>query len=143
MMNRFNTARVLAGTSALGFFLAAGLHTSGYRQVVLRAQQGVGGSPLEVAALWLAFAAALLLFGMMVALVALRRVTGVGGRWVLALAGCFPLITVLLQLRFLGFIPPVVILSAVAAVTFAAALVWPAVSQGVATDKIVGEGGLR
>jgi hypothetical protein len=128
-MNRFNTARVLAGTSALGFFLAAGLHTSGYGEVVLHAQQGVGCSPLEVAALWMAFAAALFVFGIMVALVALRRVTG--GRWVLALAGCFPLITVLLQLRLVGFIPPVVTLSAVAAVTFAAALVWPAVSQGV------------
>ena len=130
-MNRFNAARVLAGTSAVGFFLAAGLHASGYKQVVLRAAQGVGCSPLEMAALWLAFAAALVLFGMMVVLVTLRWVTGAGGRWVLALAGCFPLLTVLLQLRFVGFIPPVVTLSAVAAVTFAAAFVWPAVSPGV------------
>ena len=130
-MNRFNTARVLAGTSAFGFFLAAGLHASGYRQVMLRAAQGVGGSPLEMAALWLAFAAALLLFGVMVALVALRRVTGGEARWVLALAACFPLLTVLLQLRFVGFIPPVVTLSAVTAVTFAAAFLWPPVSQVV------------
>ena len=126
-MNRVNPARVLAGTSAFGFFLAAGLHASGYRQVVLRAQQGVGCSPLEM----VAFAVALVLFGVMVALVALRRVTGGGARWVLALAGCFPLVTVLLQLRLVGFIPPVVTLSAVAAVTFAAAFVWPAVSPGV------------
>ena len=123
-MNRFTTARVLTGGSAVGFFLAAGIHASGYRHVVLHAEAGVGCSPLELAALWLAFASALIVFGMLAALVALRRITG-GERWVLALAGCFPLMTVLLQLRLVGFISPVVYLSAVAAVTFAAAIVWP------------------
>jgi len=129
-MNRFSTARALAGLSAFGFLLAAGLHASGYRQVVLRAEQGVGCSPLELGALWLAFAAALLVFGVLVALVALRRITG-GGRWILALAGCFPLITVLLQLRLVGFIPPELTLAAVTVVTFAAALAWPVESPGV------------
>jgi len=128
-MNRFNTARALAGLSAFGFFLAAGLHVSGYRQVVLQAEQGVGCSPLELGALWLAFAAALLVFGVLVVLVALRRISG--GRWVLSLAGCFPLITVLLQLRLVGFIPPELTLGAVTVVTLAAALVWPAESSSV------------
>jgi hypothetical protein len=128
-MNRFNAARILAGTSAFGFFLAAGLHASSYRQVMLRAELGVGCRPLELGALWLAFAAALIVFGAMVALVASRRITG--GRWVLALAGCFPLITVLVQLRLVGFIPPELSLAAVTAVTFAAALVWPAESPSV------------
>ena len=128
-MTRFNTARVLAGVGALGFFLAAALHTSAYRQVVLQAQQGFAGTASVVAALWLAFGGALLLFGTMVALVGFGQVTG--ARWILALAACFPLITVVLQLRFLGFIPPVVILSTVALVTSAAAVVWPGVKQRV------------
>jgi len=128
-MNRFQTGRALAGLSAFGFLLAAGVHTSGYRQVVLRAGQGVGCSPLELGALWLAFAAALLVFGVLVVLVTLRRISG--GRWVLALAGCFPLITVLLQLRLVGFIPPELTLGAVTVVTFAAALAWPAESPDI------------
>ena len=79
--------------------------------------------------LWLAFAAALLVFGVLVVLVTLRRISG--GRWVLALAGCFPLITVLLQLRLVGFIPPELTLGAVTVVTFAAALAWPAESPDI------------
>jgi hypothetical protein len=43
----------------------------------------------------------------------------------LALAGCYPLVTVLLQLHFLGFTRSVAIFSVVAAVSFAAALTFP------------------
>ena len=35
-MTRYQTAQLLAGVSAVGFVLAAGLHTSEYRGVVLR-----------------------------------------------------------------------------------------------------------
>jgi hypothetical protein len=89
-MTRHQTAQVLAGASAVGFLLAAGLHTSEYRRVVLRAQQGFAGLAPFVATLC-----------------------------------CFPSITVLLQLHFLGFTPPVAIFSAVAAMNFAAALTFP------------------
>jgi hypothetical protein len=123
-MTRYQTARVLAAMSASGFLLAAGIHTAGLRRVVFQAQRGLSGlAPPFVAALWLAFAAALGVLGLMVTLVALGRVTG--GRAILALAGCFPAATVVLQLHFLGFTPPVAILAAVAAVSFAAALALP------------------
>ncbi len=128
-MTRYKTAQILTGVAAFGFFVAAGLHISGYRQVLLQAQQGFSGLAPLVSALWLVFAAAMVILGVMVTLVALGRVTG--GRWILALAGCFPLITVLLQLRFLGFIPPVAILSTVAAVSFGAAIAFPTISQRV------------
>ena len=122
-MTRYQTAQLLAGVSAVGFVLAAGLHTSEYRGVVLRAQQGFAGLAPFVAALWLTFAAALVILGLIVTLVAFGRVTP--GRSILALAGCFPSVTVVLQLHFLGFTPPVAVFSAVAAVTFAAALTFP------------------
>lgn len=133
-MSRFRTARVLAGIGAFGFLLAAVLHTSQYAKVVAQARNASADLAPLVAALWLAFAGAMLLLGTMAALVAMGRIRE--GRWILALAALFPAITVLLQLRYLGFIPPVVILSTVALVTIAAAAAWPSVSQqvGVAAD---------
>jgi len=100
-VTRHQTARTLASVASVGFFLEAGLHTYQYRQVVLQAQAQLSGLLPLVSALWLAFAAAMLVLGGMVTVVALGRVTG--ARWILALAGCLPLVTVLLQLRFLGF----------------------------------------
>ncbi len=126
-MTRYKTAQVLAGVSAVGFLLAAGLHTTEYRRVVLRAQQGFAGLAPFVATLWLTFAAALVILGWIVTLVAFGRVTP--GRSILALAACFPAVTVVLQLRFLGFTPPVAIFSAVAAMNFAAALTFPTVRR--------------
>jgi hypothetical protein len=128
-MTRYKAAQVLAGVSAFGFFVAAALHTSGYRQVVLQAQQGFSGLAPLVSALWLVFAAAMVVLGLMVTLVAFGRV--IGGRSILALAGCFPLVTVVLQLHFLGFSPPVAILSTLAAVSFGAAIAFPTVSERV------------
>src|ERR1051325_3820768 len=112
-MTRYKTAQILAGVSAVGFLLAAGLHTTDYRRVVLRAQQGFSGLAPLVATLWLTFAASLVILGLIVTLVAFGHVTPV--RSILALAGCFPAITVVLQLRFLGFTPPVAVFSAIAA----------------------------
>ena len=128
-MTRYKTAQVLAGVSACGFFVAAGLHTSGYRQVVLQAQRGFSGLAAFVATLWLTFAAAMAILGLLVTLVVLGRVTG--GRSILALAGCFPFVTVVLQLHFLGFTPPVGIFSIVAALSFGAAVSFPAGSARV------------
>ncbi len=91
-MTRYKTAQVLAGVSAVGFLLAAGLHTTEYRRVVLRAQQGFAGLAPFVATLWLTFAAALVILGLIVTLVAFGRVTP--GRSILALAACFPAVTV-------------------------------------------------
>lgn len=130
-MTRHQTARTLASVAGFGFFLEAGLHTYQYRQVVLQAQAQLSGLLPLVSALWLAFAAAMLVLGGMVTAVALGRVTG--ARWILALAGCLPLVTVLLQLRFLGFTRATAILSAIAVVTFTAAMLFPSDGPAVAT----------
>jgi hypothetical protein len=122
-MTRYKTAQVLAGVSAVAFFVAAGLHASGYRAVVLQTQQALGVLAPLVAALWLAFAAAMLVLGCIVGLVALGRVPA--GRWIVALAGCFPFITVLLQLDLLGFTRSTAMLAAVAVVTLGAAFAFP------------------
>src|ERR1041385_2137109 len=60
-MTRSKTAPLLAVASAVGFLLAAGLHATEYRRVVLRAQQGFSGLAPLVATLWLTFAAALVI----------------------------------------------------------------------------------
>ena len=122
-MNRHRIARLLAGTLSLGFFVAAGLHMSGYRPVVLQAERGVSGLAPLISTLWLAFGAALFVLGIMVGLVAVGRITE--GRWVLALTGCFPLVTVLLQLQFLGFTRWTAIFSTLAVVSLVAAIVFP------------------
>ena len=126
-MTRYQTGRVLTAVAALGFFVAVVLHLSEYRGVVLRAQQGFSGLTPLLATLWLAFAAAMLVLGAIVCLVLFGRVTG--GRWILALVGCFPLITVILQLALLGFTAPTAVLLAVAVVTFAAAIVPPSTAK--------------
>src|ERR1043166_1101894 len=109
--------------SKTAHLLAAGLHATEYRRVVLRAQQGFSGLAPLVATLWLTFAAALVILGLIVTLVAFGHANP--GRSILALAGCFPAITVALQLRFLGFTTPVAVFAAVAALSFAAALTFP------------------
>ncbi len=125
-MTRQRTAQFLTGLSAFGFFLAAGLHTSGYGSVVALAQQGPPGLAPLVSALWLAFTAGLILFGIVVTLVALGRVRS---RPILILASCFPLGTAVLQIRFLGFIPPVAILSTIAVLGIAGALAFPKATE--------------
>jgi hypothetical protein len=76
-----------------------------------------------VATLWLAFAVALVVLGCMVALVALGRVRE--GRWILALAGCLPLVTAFLQLGLLGFTRSTAVFATVGAVNIAAAIAVP------------------
>jgi hypothetical protein len=126
-MTTHRTARVLAALSAFGFFVGAGLHTSGYRGVVLLAQQGPSGLAALVSALWLAFTAGMVVLGIIIMLVALGRVSGARG--VLLTAAGFPLATAALQLKFLGFIPPVAILSTIGALSIAAAIMWPKVRE--------------
>jgi hypothetical protein len=126
-MTRSKIAQVLAGVSAVAFFVAAGLHASGYRAVVQQARRGVGGVAPLVAALWLAFAAAMVVLGGMVSLVAVGRIKE--GRWILALAGCLPVITVLLQLQLLEFTRSTAMLATVAAVSIAAAVVFPSMRE--------------
>jgi hypothetical protein len=104
------------------------LHMSGYQSVALLAQQGPTGLGPLVSALWLAFSAAMITLGLIVAILARGQLAAT--RAILVLAACFPLATALLQLRFLGFIPPVAILAAIAVIGFAGAAAVPR-SQGV------------
>jgi hypothetical protein len=131
-VTRYQIARILAGVSAFGFFFEAVRHTSEYRQVILQAERSLSGSAPLVSALWLAFAAAMLALGAIVALVALARVTS--GRWILALAAGLPLVTVLLQLHFLEFTRSTAILSAIVVVSLAAAIAFPSATQPAATS---------
>lgn len=126
-MTRQRAAQILAGTAAVGFFVGAGLHTSGYASVILLAQQGPAGLASLVSALWLAFTAGMVVLGMIVTLVALGRVGGACA--VLLCAAGFPLATAVLQMRFLGFIPPVAILSTIGALSIAAAVALPQVRE--------------
>jgi hypothetical protein len=126
-MTRYKAAQILAGVSAVAFFVAAALHTSGYRAVVQQARRGVGGVAPLVAALWLAYGAAMVVLGGMVSLVAVGRVRE--GRWILVLAGCLPFITVLLQLQLLQFTRSSAMLATVAALSIAAALVFPSTRE--------------
>lgn len=119
-MNRQKIARGLTALSAAGFFVAAVLHTSGYQSVAFLAQQGPTGLGALVSALWLAFSAAMITLGLIVAILARGQVAE--ARAILVLAACFPLATAALQLRFLGFIPPVAILATIALITFAGAV---------------------
>jgi hypothetical protein len=128
-MNRYKTAQVLAAVSAVAFFVAAGLHVSAYRAVVQQSRQGFAGVAPLVATLWLAFAAALVVVGGIVSLIALGRVRE--GRWILALAGCLPLITVVLQLQLLAFTRSSAVLTVVAAVSLAAAAVFPSTRESL------------
>jgi hypothetical protein len=122
-MTRHKVARGLTGLSAAGFFIAAMLHTSGYQPVTALAQQGPSGLGGLVSALWLAFSAAMITLGLIVAILVRGQVGA--ARAILILAGCFPLATAALQLRFLGFIPPVAILGTIALVSFAGAVASP------------------
>jgi hypothetical protein len=122
-MTRHRFARALTELSAVGFFIAAMLHTSGYQSVTLLAQQGPSGLGGLVSALWLAFSAAMITLGLIVAILARGQVGG--ARAILVLVACFPLATAALQLRFLGFIPPVAILGTIALVSFAGAVASP------------------
>jgi hypothetical protein len=126
-MNRYRIAQIMAGVSAVAFFVAAWLHTSGYRAVVQQARRGVSGVAPVVAALWLAYGAAMVVLGGMISLVAVGRIRD--GRWILVLAGCFPLMTVLLQLQLLEFTRSSAMLSTVAAVSIAAAVVFPSTRE--------------
>lgn len=126
-MTRPRIAQVLAGVVAVAFFVAAWLHTSGYRAVVQQARRGVSGVAPVVAALWLAYAAAMVVLGGMVSLVAVGRIRD--GRWVLALAGCFPLVTVWLQLQLLEVTRSTAMFAIVAALSIAAAVVFPSTRE--------------
>lgn len=114
-------ARVLAGIAAAGFFATAALHATGHGAVTAMAAETQSLAAL-VPALWLGFSADLVVLGLIVAAVAWRPIPG--GRAVLAIASLAPLAAAGLQVRYLGFIPPTLLLLALGLLTLVAGAVW-------------------
>ncbi|MDH3292163.1 MAG: hypothetical protein OEO20_11005 [Gemmatimonadota bacterium] len=125
MANRKRLGSILGACSALGFVLTAGLHATGYRSVTDLARQGPEDLRTLVPALWVSFSTDLVVTGLIVLVVVWRRSTA--SSLVLTIAGFIPAIAAGLQIAYLGFIPPTAILIALALVTWAAAMVLPAV----------------
>jgi len=117
----FGTGLTIA--AAVAYLATAGLHATGYDSVTALAGQTTGDLATLVPMLWLGFSADLVVLALVIGAVALSPV---GGRLVLACAALCPLGAAVLQMRFVGFIPPTAILLAVTALTLAAAAVRPA-----------------
>jgi hypothetical protein len=123
--NRKRLGSILGACSALGFVLTAGLHATGYPAVTDLARQGPEDLRALVPVLWVAFSTDLVVTGLIVLVVVWRRSRA--SRLVLTIAGFIPAIAAGLQIAYLGFIPPTVILIALAIVTWASAIVLPPV----------------
>jgi uncharacterized membrane protein len=118
-MTREATIRFLTGLSAAAFLLSAALLVSSYRSIVASAQQAPADIATLVPALWLAFTAAMIVFGVIVT--ATTRRDGLNPRLTLFLVALFPTATGICFVRFLGFMSVTVILFIVAGLTLAAA----------------------
>jgi hypothetical protein len=111
-------ARVLRLATGIGLLAVAILHGLGYFKVSPLAR-GFGHFEGLFRDLWLSFAMHYLLLGCIVLLAAGRDSTGT--RVLLGLAALVPLADALLQMVYVGFIPPTGILLGVAAIGLGAA----------------------
>jgi len=118
-MNRNHTGRIVAGVAAAGFITTAAWHATGYTTVTRLAEQAPDDLRPLIPALWLAISIDLTIAGLIVAIVAVRP-TPVG-RIIVAIAAMMPLAIAGLQMAYLGFIPPTVLLLLDGALALAAA----------------------
>lgn len=118
-VTRENLGRIFAWAAAAGFVGTAVLHGTGYRAVATLAAGSPGGLDALVPAMWLAFSLDLAVVGLIIAVVAWKRSRD--GGLILALGSLCPFGAAVLQIVFLGFIPPTAILLVVGGVTLAAA----------------------
>lgn len=121
-MNRQRLGNLLIyGTAGL-LVITGAIHLSAFGQINAMAQSA---TPADVHAvlppLWLAVGVDMLATGLIVALVALENSNG--GRYVLFAAAISPTAAAVLQMVFLGFIPPTAILLLDGALALAAAVV--------------------
>jgi len=100
-MTRAGTTRLLAGLSAAAFLLSAALLVSSYGSIVTSAQRAPADIATLIPALWLAFAVAMIVFGVIMA--ATTRRDGLNPRLTLFLVALFPTATGMYFVRFLGF----------------------------------------
>ena len=114
---------VLSGATALGFILMAALHATGFDAVSAEAEQAPEMLRLFAPTLWLAYALALALLGLIAGIVAFRP--DPPGRFVLACVALFPLGSAGLQVAFIGLIPHTLILVAVGVLAVVTAVVLP------------------
>lgn len=107
-MTRPKVGSIIAGLAAIGFLGTAALHSSGYTSVVNAAGQAPEAVRPLIPMLWLALSFDFIVLGLVVGVVAARP-TG-PARLILGIAAVAPIAAAVLQIRFIGFIPPTAIL---------------------------------
>jgi hypothetical protein len=108
----------LTWLTAVLFIATAGLHHTGYPEVRDLARETGGDVAILMPMLWLFFSIELVILAA-VALIVARRPTATHGT-ILVLLGLVPLTAAVLQLVYIGFIPPTAILLFDALVAIAA-----------------------
>ncbi len=122
-ITRQRAGSIIAAVAAIGFIGTAALHSTGYDSI---SQLSVGTPhklQILIPALWLAFSLDLTVLGLIVAVISWQHPPG--SRLILAIAALCPIGAALLQIRFLGFIPPTGILLGVGGIALVAAGVLP------------------
>ncbi len=117
------TASLLAWIAAILYIITAVWHQSGLSSITALAATGPAGLQPLVPALWVAFGVSLVLLALII--MACARSTSPDRRAILALAALGPLSGAVLQIVYLGFIPPTALLLLDTAVGFAAAVAVP------------------
>lgn len=122
-MTRQKLGRILAGMAAFGFIGTAILHYTGYDSIIQLAEKGPEELQVLVPALWLSFSINLIIPGTIVAVIAFRpsRLS----RLILIILALCPISAAILQILFLGFIPPTAILFADGILAIVAAGILP------------------
>jgi hypothetical protein len=123
VMTRMRRGSIITGIAAVGFLGTAVLHSTGYSWITQLAEQSPGVLRTLAPALWLSFALDLVVIGLILAVLAVRPCAI--ARPLLVVASLCPIGAAMLQLRFLGFVPPTGILFGVGALTLVAAAVTP------------------
>ena len=126
-MNRPKLASTLCFVTAAGYVVVATLHSLAFGGISELARKGPAELVPHVATLWWTFSVALVLLGAIIAVNA--RNPAANRRATLALAGCFPLTTVILMLCHLGLFGPEIILGPLALLSFATAAACPKIEQ--------------
>jgi hypothetical protein len=123
MMTRQKTGSIIAALAAIGFIGTAALHSTGYESISQLSAEVPNELQVLVPALWIAFSLDLTVLGLIVAVISWGRPPG--RRLILALAALCPIGAAVLQIFFLGFIPPTGILLGVGGLALIAAGVLP------------------
>jgi hypothetical protein len=120
-MTRQRKSDILTYTTAGLLVVTGGLHLSGFGQVNALAQATTTDVRVLLPLLWISFGVDLIATGLIVALVGLENSNG--GRYVLFAAAICPWGAAVLQMIYLGFIPPTAVLLLCGAMAIAAAIV--------------------